>query len=173
MSQLRLSSSQKRLLTTLVHEYEKTGSPVKSERLAAIMERDAGTIRNNMQDLKSLHVVTGVPGPKGGYKPNEAAFEVLDRADVEDPATMTLSQAFDRVPVTVDRITFPNVLNADVCTAHIHFQQSVSIEIGDAIAVGPTPKTKLVVAGEVKTINEIGDEVLIDVMLMEAPVTEE
>ena len=173
MTQLSLSNSQEQLLTMLVNEYEETGSPVKAERIAAMMERDTGTIRNKMQGLKSLNVVTGVPGPMGGYKPKEAAFDVLGRRDIEEPATVTLSQKFDRVPVTVDRITFPNVLHAESATAHIHFRQSVDMEVGDSIAIGPTPKNKLVIGGEIKAINEIADEVLIEIKLVEAPVSDE
>ena len=173
MTQVTLSNSQKQLLTTLVNEYEETDAPVKAERIATMMGRDTGTIRNKMQGLKSINAVRGVPGPAGGYEPTETAFDILGRSDVEDPATVILSQEFDRVPVTVDRITFPNVLHGESGTAHIHFQQSVSqIEIGDSIAIGPTPKTKLVVGGEVKAVNEIGDKVLIDVLLVEAPVGE-
>ena len=173
MNQIELSDSQTQLLTALVNKYQETDAPVKADAIATMLDRDSGTIRNKMQGLKSINAVTSVPGPRGGYKPTDTAFDILDRGRFDEHATVTLSQEFDRVAVTVDRITFPNVLHAESCTAHIHFQQSVpQIDVGDSIAVGPTPKTRLVVAGQVKAINEIADEILIDVKVLEAPVEE-
>ena len=39
---------------------------IKGEEIADIMNRNPGTIRNQMQSLRSLGLVKGVPGPRGG-----------------------------------------------------------------------------------------------------------
>jgi predicted transcriptional regulator len=146
---------------------------VKADEIAAGIDRNPGTIRNAMQGLKSLGLVESVKGPRGGYRPTDAAFETLERDDFDDEETVTLSQDYERVSVTVDEITFPNVFHADECTAHVHFQQSVpKLSDGDPIAVGPTPLSGLVVAGQVKAVNETADDVLVDVAVMEAPLDE-
>jgi len=78
------------------------------------------------------------------------------------------------VPVTVGRIRFPNVFDAETARAHVYFQQSVpDVDAGGSIAVGPTPLSHLVVTGTVEAVDDAANEVRLDVAVAEAPVTEE
>jgi len=174
MTQVELSNSQRQIVTTLVNKYQQSEEPVKAEAIADAIDRSAGSVRNQMQSLKALDVVAGVPGPAGGYEPTETAFAALGRDDLEEHETVTLSQDFDRVSVTVGRIRFPNVFDAETARAHVYFQQSVpDVDVGDSIAVGPTPLSHLVVAGTVEAVDDAANEVLLDVAVVEAPVTDE
>lgn len=174
MNDVELSGSQRRIVTVLVNKYQGSDSPVKGSQIADVIGQKTGSVRNSMQSLKSLGLVEGVPGPKGGYAPTDAAFELLGREDRDEEATVTLSQDFDRVTVTVDEISFPNVLHPEECTARVHFRESVGqLDIGDPIVVGPTPLSNLAVAGRIEAIADTADEVLLDVAVVEAPVTDE
>lgn len=174
MNHVELTDSQRQILTTLVNKHQQTDAPVKADEIAAVIDRKPGSVRNKMQSLKGLNFAEGVPGPKGGYKPTESAYAVLDRDDLDERATVTLSKDYDRIDVTVDGITFPNVFHAEECIARIHFQQAVpEISVGDPIVVGPTPLSQLAIAGEVELVNDTADEVRVDVAVMEAPLTEE
>ncbi len=145
-----------------------------ADRIAAVIDRTPGSVRNQMQSLRSLGVVTGVAGPTGGYEPTERAFAVLGRDDLDERATVTLSQDFERVSVTVAEIRFPNVLHPEECTARVHFRESVpKLAVDDSIAIGPTPLSHLVVAGRVEAVTDTANEVLLDVAVVEGPVTEE
>ena len=66
MSSIELTSSQKTILTALINLHRESEDAVKGEDIAAEVDRNPGTIRNQMQSLKALQLVEGVPGPKGG-----------------------------------------------------------------------------------------------------------
>jgi predicted transcriptional regulator len=69
MSSIELSPSQRQILSALVNLHGEHEQAVKGEQIAEEVDRNPGTIRNQMQSLKALQLVEGVPGPKGGYKP--------------------------------------------------------------------------------------------------------
>ena len=74
-----LTSVQKEILQSLINLYRKSeGKSIKGEEIAGMMSRNPGTIRNQMQSLKSLGLVKGVPGPRGGYKPTIEAYHTLN-----------------------------------------------------------------------------------------------
>ncbi len=64
-----LSLIQKDILITLITLYHQHSRPIKGEDIAEVIQRNPGTIRNQMQALKALELVDGVPGPKGGTTP--------------------------------------------------------------------------------------------------------
>jgi predicted transcriptional regulator len=172
-SSVDLSGSQQQIVTAIVNEYQETGEPVKSGRIAEIIDRTPGTVRNQMVQLTSLGVVEGVLGPEGGYEPTEKGLALLERGDVDDRAQVTLAQDFDRIDITVDEITLPNVHHPTECRAHVHFQATLEgIEPGDPVVVGPTPQSELVVSGVVVAVLGDDDRVLLDVSEMEAPLTD-
>lgn len=174
MSNIELSDIQWRIITTLVNQYQQSDAPVKSNQIAAAIDRNSGTVRNQMGNLTALDLVDGVPGPTGGYEPTENAFEVLGRENLDEGETITLSQDYERVAVTVDEIEFPNVYHPEECTARVHFQHSArQIDVGDPVAVGPTPLSNLVVVGLVEAINDTADEILLDIAKIESPLTNE
>ncbi len=69
MVSIDLNNSQRTMLTTLVNRYQQTGEAVTGETIAEEIDRNPGTVRNQMQSLTSLGLVEGIPGPTGGYKP--------------------------------------------------------------------------------------------------------
>ncbi|MFC6719105.1 HTH domain-containing protein [Natrialbaceae archaeon GCM10025810] len=174
MPRIDLSSNQRATLSALINAYEETGSYVSAPQLAEELDRTTGTLRNQMSGLKMLGLVEATSGPRGGYKPTEAAYENLSRNRLDDAETVTLAHEFDRVDATVDEIDFTNVHHPDLCRAQIHFQQSIrDLSEGDAIAVGPSPISDLVVLGEVVAIDAPANVAIVDVGRIEAPVDAE
>jgi hypothetical protein len=105
MSSIELTSSQKTILTALINLFRESESAVKGEDIAEEVNRNPGTIRNQMQSLKALQLVEGVPGPKGGYKPTANAYEALDVDQMDEPAVVPLFHNDERVENTnVDEI---------------------------------------------------------------------
>jgi len=90
MSSIELTSSQKSILTALINLYGEQEDAVKGEAIAEEVDRNPGTIRNQMQSLKALQLVEGVPGPKGGYKPTSNAYEALDIQRMDEPADVPI-----------------------------------------------------------------------------------
>ena len=64
MSIIELTDSQKKVFQALVDLYRESESAVKGESIAEMVERNLGTVRNQMQSLKALQLAEGVPGPK-------------------------------------------------------------------------------------------------------------
>jgi predicted transcriptional regulator len=170
---LDLSAIQSQMLTALVNEYEASDEPVSASDIAAVVDRNTGTIRNQMTNLRTFGLVTAVQGPAGGYEPTDRAYDFLGREHIDERASVTLSGNYDRVDVTVDRITFTNTHHPTECTARVHFQETVEhVDRGDAIAIGSTPKSHLAVVGEVTAVSDTGDELRLDVGRLEAPLAE-
>jgi predicted transcriptional regulator len=67
-----LTQVQRDILTALINIHRGEGRAVKGEEIAELIDRNPGTIRNQMQSLRALNLVEGVPGPKGGYKGPQA-----------------------------------------------------------------------------------------------------
>ena len=174
MSQIELTETQREILNAVIDLYLRENAPVSSEAVADAINQSPGTLRNNMQSLKAHRLVAGIPGVKGGYKPTAKAYTVLDVQGLEDPEPLTLAREFDRVSSTVEGITFTGVNDPDTCRARIEFQQPVDgLEPEDAILVGPTPVSKLVVGGEVVSVGDDRTEVIVDVVQLVAPLDEE
>ena len=86
-----LTSVQKEILQSLINLYRQSdGKSIKGEEIAEIMNRNPGTIRNQMQSLRSLGLVKGVPGPRGGYKPTIEAYHNLNISDINKRPGTTL-----------------------------------------------------------------------------------
>jgi predicted transcriptional regulator len=168
-----LSPTQTQLVTALINEHETTEGPVTSGQVADVLDRSAGTVQNQLTTLQSVGLVESVQGPTGGYEPTATAFAVIGRDQRADAETVTVSQEFDRIDATVEEIDLTNVHHPTECTAHVSLQGSIEgIAVGDPVVVGPTPSADLVVAGEVTAVSETGDELVLAVRRMDAPVTE-
>lgn len=171
MVEIDLTTSQQQTLTALVNQYRPSEGPVKAQAIADSVDRSLGTIQNQMQRLAQLGVVEGVSGPAGGYEPTEMAFEALGREPLDDSAAVTVAHDYERLDATVDRITFKSVHHPESCRAELHFQQSVAeFGIGQAVAAGPTPLSKLVVAGTIEAIDDTSNTLILDIAQVEAPV---
>ncbi|WP_458204819.1 Rrf2 family transcriptional regulator [Haladaptatus sp. NG-SE-30] len=174
MSSIELTPSQKTILTALVNLHRETEDAVKGEDIAEEVDRNPGTIRNQMQSLKALQLVEGVPGPKGGYKPTATAFEALDIHQLDSAAQVPLFHNGEEIEeCNVEEIDLTSVHHPELCRAEIHLRGSVrDIHEGDDITVGPTPLSKLVVEGVVDGKDDTRNIVILKITGMEAPTEE-
>ena len=171
MSSIELTSSQKTILTALINLHRETEDAVKGEDIADEVDRNPGTIRNQMQSLKALQLVEGVPGPKGGYKPTANAYEALDVDQMDEPAAVPLLHNGEPVDTAnVGEIDLSSVHHPDLCRAEIHVQGSVrEFHEGDNVRVGPTPLSKLVIDGTVDGKDDTASVLILKINGMEAP----
>jgi predicted transcriptional regulator len=171
MSSIDLTTSQRKILRALVNLHGEAESAVKGEAIADEVGRNPGTIRNQMQSLKALKLVEGVPGPKGGYKPTAGAFDALDIQQMDEPASVPMSHGGDPVTgVNVEEIRLSSVHHPDLCRAEIHLRGSVKqFHEGDTIRVGPTPLSNLVVEGTVDGKDATENVLILKIEGMEAP----
>jgi predicted transcriptional regulator len=172
MSSIELTSSQKTILTALINLHGQSENAVKGEEIAKEVNRNPGTIRNQMQSLKALQLVEGVPGPKGGYKPTANAFEALDVDRMDEPAFVPLYHKGEEVEdANVEEIDLSSVHHPELCRAEIHIQGSVrEFQEGDKMSVGPTPLSKLLVKGSIDGKDDTSNILILEINEMEAPV---
>jgi predicted transcriptional regulator len=174
MSSIELTPSQRTILSALVNLYREREDAVKGEQIAEEVDRNPGTIRNQMQSLKALQLVEGVPGPKGGYKPTANAYDALDLQQMDDPASVPLFQNGEQVEgANVEEIDLSSVHHPELCRAEIHLQGSVrNFHEGDSITVGPTPLSKLVIEGTLEAKVDTSNILILRIDSMEAPAEE-
>lgn len=158
-----LSLIQKDILITLISLYHQYSHPIKGEDIAEIIKRNPGTVRNQMQALKVLGLVDGVPGPKGGYHPTARAYGELNITnDYSESDVPIQKNNCDIDGIKVSEIAFTTLTHADLCHALIKIIGNVrAFEIGDRVTVGPTPVNKLLIKGEVFGKDEINSALLI------------
>jgi hypothetical protein len=127
------------------------GRAVKGEEIAELIDRNPGTIRNQMQSLKALNLVEGVPGPKGGYRATGAAYEALNIDASGDVVTVPVTRNGVLVEgATVSEIIFNKVMHSHQCDGVVRVIGNIrDFNIGDEIEVGPTPVNKLYLRGKV------------------------
>src|SRR5512147_470078 len=87
-----LSLIQKDILITLITLYHQHSHSIKGEDIAEIIQRNPGTVRNQMQALKAIGLVDGVPGPKGGYIPTALAYKELSLNAGEGESDVKISR---------------------------------------------------------------------------------
>jgi hypothetical protein len=174
MSGPDLSDEQTLLLETLVSRYRESDERVKGDVLADELGWDIGQVRNQMQSLEALQLAEGVPGPKGGYKPRLRAYEMLDLAQIENPAETSVYLDETRLDdVNVERIRLSEVHNPDACTAEVTLLgPTARVSTGDSVTVGPTPCSALVIYGTVAEIAAGNHRFVLSVERMEAPAQE-
>ncbi len=174
MSSIELTPSQKTILTALINLHREAEDAVKGEDIAEEVDRNPGTIRNQMQSLKALQLVEGVPGPKGGYKPTATAYEALDVQQMDEPAAVALQHNGEPVEdVNIDEINLSSVHHPELCRAEIHIQGSVrGYSEGDSITVGPTPLSKLLIEGTIDGKDDTNNILILRIDGMEAPAGE-
>lgn len=171
MSAIELTSSQKRVLTSLVNLAENTDRPVSGREIAEAIDRKAGTVRNRMQSLRNLQLVEGVPGPKGGYVPTDGAYETLGIEQMDGAArTPVECEGTPVKEVNVEAIDLSSVANPELCRAELVMRGPVgTFDTGDRITVGPTPAAGLRLSGTVDATNVDGNRLLLRVDGMETP----
>jgi len=175
---MELTSVQKEILSTLVSLYRGKPRSVRGEEIAEILGRNPGTIRNQMQSLKALKLVEGVPGPKGGYKATSAAYRELELDTMAEEAHVVLIKNDAEVSdVLIEEIDFMTVAHPDVCSAAIKVIGNIrEFANGDILKLGPTPVNNLTIKGTVCGRNDAENKVIILVSEMislpKAPVSE-
>lgn len=160
-----LTSVQKEILQSLINLYRKAdGKSIKGEEIAEMMNRNPGTIRNQMQSLRSLGLVKGVPGPRGGYKPTIEAYHTLNISDIGKETQVPVFKGGKQLnDLTVAKIEFTSIPHPGECEAAIKAVGNIkSIDLGDRIRVGPTPVNKLVVNGVVVGRDDMDNILLLD-----------
>jgi len=160
---MELSLIQKDILITLITLYHQQSHSIKGEEIADMILRNPGTVRNQMQSLKAVGLVDGVPGPKGGYIPTELAYKELNLNTTGTDYDVPISRdGVEMKGVHAQEIDFTTLCHPDICHAVIKLVGSAKIfEIGDKITIGPTPVNKLLIRGEVFGKDESKQSLLI------------
>ena len=174
MSSIELTPSQKTILQELINLHKEEQSAVKGEDIAEEVNRNPGTIRNQMQSLKALQLVEGVPGPKGGYKPTGAAFDALQIQDMDQEADVPLYHNGELIETAnVEQIDLTSVHHPEECRAKISMRGSLSsFHEGDKVTVGPTPLSKLQIIGTLEGKDDTSNALILRIDDMQAPVDE-
>ncbi|MFW5965810.1 MAG: Rrf2 family transcriptional regulator [Halodesulfurarchaeum sp.] len=174
MSSIELTASQRTILRALVDLYPQEETAVKGETIAEAVDRNPGTIRNQMQSLKALQLVEGVPGPKGGYRPTTNAFRALEIEQIDSPAAVPICRNGDPVEdLNIRNIDLTTVYHPDLCRAEIQVRGSIrEFNEGDTVTVGPTPISSLQITGEVDAKDESNNIIILKIEEMIAPAEE-
>ena len=146
-----LTPFQRDILTALINIHRVEGRAVKGEEIAELIDRNPGTIRNQMQSLKALNLVEGVPGPKGGYKATGSAYEALNIEATGDVVTVPIVRNGVVVEgTTASEIVFNKVMHSHQCDGVVRVIGNIrDFNVGDSIEVGPTPVNRLYIRGKV------------------------
>jgi hypothetical protein len=163
--ELELTQIQKDILYALITLYKrKTGLSIKGEEIAELINRNPGTVRNQMQALRALGLVEGVPGPKGGYRPTAKAYEMLSITKPEESVRVPVIRNDELIEdLTVEEIDFPSISHPEVCQARIRVVgDAKKISVGDRILIGPTPVNELIIVGKVSGRDDTANTVVID-----------
>jgi predicted transcriptional regulator len=169
---IHLTPTQQLILQELVACYRESETPVKGEAIAGGVDRTPGTVRNQMQSLKALQLVEGIPGPQGGYKPTPRAFDVLSLQDVGEPAEAPLVRNGNPIEgAVIEEIGLRSVLHPEQCRAEIQLQGVATDRFAeaDAVSAGPTPVQDLRIDGVVEGVDDVHNTLVVDVESMGAP----
>jgi hypothetical protein len=175
---MELTSVQKEILNALISLYRRDSRAIRGEEIAEILRRNPGTIRNQMQSLKALQLVEGVPGPKGGYKATTAAYTELELDTIaEEAVVILLKNGEEMSDVLIEEIDFTTVAHPERCSATIKLLGNVrEFNVGDTVTLGPTPVNRLTIHGTVCGKNDAENKVIMLVSEMislpKAPVSE-
>ncbi|WP_432644864.1 CBS domain-containing protein [Methanobrevibacter sp.] len=160
-----LTSVQKEILQTLINLYQSAnGKSIKGEDIAEVMGRNPGTIRNQMQSLRSLGLVKGVPGPRGGYKPTIEAYHSLNITVSDKDSKVPIFKNSAKVEdISVAKIEFTSVPQPSECEAAIKVLGSIKdLNLGDVVSIGPTPVNNLGIIGTIVGRDDMDNILLLD-----------
>ncbi|MDO5851508.1 MAG: CBS domain-containing protein [Methanobacteriaceae archaeon] len=162
-----LTAVQKEILQSLINLYKKSnGASIKGDQIAKAMERNSGTIRNQMQSLRGMGLVNGVPGPCGGYKPTIDAYHLLNISDNDEDIVVPLTvKNKDVNDISVSKVEFTSILHPGECEAIITVLGDIKqLELGDTIRVGPTPVNNLIIDGVIVGRDDIDGIILLETL---------
>ncbi|AEA47987.1 CBS domain-containing protein [Archaeoglobus veneficus] len=162
---LELTQIQKDILYALITLYKKKGgASIKGEEIAELINRNPGTVRNQMQALRALGLVEGVPGPKGGYRPTAKAYELLAITKPEEAVRVPITVNGEVIDASAEEIDLPSLSHPKVCGARIRVLGDIrKINPGDRVVIGPTPVNELMVWGTVTGRDDTTNSIVIDI----------
>ena len=162
---MELTPVQREILTALINIQRVEGRAVKGEEIANMIDRNPGTIRNQMQSLKTLQLVEGVPGPKGGYKATSSAYEALNLHSDENAVDVPIVKNGRLVKgATVNEIKLTTVMRQDRCDAIVTIIGNIrDFSIGDNVSIGPTPLHKLYIRGKIAGRDDIKSRLVVEI----------
>ncbi|MCL7415358.1 MAG: CBS domain-containing protein [ANME-2 cluster archaeon] len=165
---MELTPIQREILTALINLYRQNKSAIKGEIIAEVIDRNPGTVRNQMQSLKALGLVEGVPGPKGGYKATGASYAALNVDELEMEAVVPIYKDKKFMEgLTAAEISFTTVRHPDTCNGIIRILGDIrDFDTGNIIQVGPTPVNKLIVRGKVMGRDDSSNALLFSITEM-------
>jgi len=165
---MELTQIQREILTALINLQRREGKAVKGEEIASIIDRNAGTIRNQMQSLKALHLVEGVPGPKGGYRAMAAAYDAINLDADDDVVDVPVVRNGSPVEgATANEITFYTVMRPNQCSGIVQIIGNIrDFNIDDEIEIGPTPVNKTHIKGVVTGRDDTTNRLIFDIKEM-------
>ncbi|EHP86465.1 CBS domain-containing protein [Methanotorris formicicus] len=162
---MELTVIQKEILQELIAIYKEKNRAVKGTEIAIRLNRNPGTIRNQMQALRALNLVDGVPGPKGGYVPTSEAYRVLGLEEEEEIIVPIYKGKGKVEGVSVIKIEFDTVTHEKHCSSKIYIRgDTKKFNVGDVLKIGPTYHNKIVIIGRVVGRDDINHILLLDVM---------
>ncbi|OYT54428.1 MAG: hypothetical protein B6U72_02590 [Candidatus Altiarchaeales archaeon ex4484_2] len=159
-----LQPTQREILEVLVEIYEQDKKLVRGEKIAKALDKSSGTVRNQMQTLRALNYVEGVPGPRGGYIPEMKAYEALGLSAVKNPAIVPIYRGEEKMDgIYAQKITFNKITDPESCSVIISILGDTrKIDDGDEIVIGPTPINHVIVCGTVIGRDDTKREILLD-----------
>jgi hypothetical protein len=166
---MKLTPVQREVLLALIDLYYRSkGDAVKGEEIASLVKKNPGTIRNQMQALRSLGLVEGVPGPKGGYRPTTEGYSILNIKELEEKVHVPIwvgKSILEGLTVTgIDLISIPD---PEKCRATVHCIGNLKkLPVGKTVRIGPTPVNNLMMRGKVIGRDDIDNVLLIDILEM-------
>jgi len=164
--ELELTPVQKDILYALITLYKKKGgAPVKGEEISELINRNPGTVRNQMQALRALGLVEGAPGPKGGYRPTAKAYELLSITKPDEAVKVPIIvNGVLMEDLSAEEMNFPSLSHPEVCQARVRVIGNIRrIMPGDEIAIGPTPVNEMMVYGRVTGRDDTENVIVIDI----------
>ncbi|HMK48144.1 MAG TPA: CBS domain-containing protein [Methanocella sp.] len=162
---VELTVIQREILSSLINLFREKGRAIKGEEISERIDRNPGTVRNQMQSLKALGLVEGVPGPKGGYKATSFAYQALNLSAVEHEAEVAIYRNGERVLNTnVADIDLNTVRHPDMCRASIKILGDIrNFNVGDSVQIGPTPVNRMIIRGDVVGRDDINGIILLSI----------
>ncbi len=164
--ELELTPIQKDILYALITLYKKKGgAPVKGEEISELINRNPGTVRNQMQALRALGLVEGAPGPKGGYRPTAKAYELLSITKPEEAVKVpVIVNGVLMEDLSAEEMSLPSLSHPEICQARVRIIGNIRrILPGDEVIIGPTPVNEMMVYGRVTGRDDIENVIVIDI----------
>ncbi|HID43078.1 MAG TPA: HTH domain-containing protein [Archaeoglobaceae archaeon] len=164
---LDLNRIQYDIVRTLIRIYQQKNTAIRADEMAKLINRNPGTVRNQMQILKTMGIVEGSPGPKGGYWPTIKAYELIG---------MPRQSEYVSVPVYIDgiavgdadEIIFSSLSHPEVCYAKVRVLGDIdSVTNGQEVVIGPTPVNKLMIYGSIIGKDDTSEILVINIKKMQ------